>query len=483
MVWFSAACRQSTPPTSTPDTIIPSTAIQPSAPLSVSKKPEDVSRCQKAKKEISGRNASNERWGVFFLSLRDGRVLCAENPRALFSPASVQKFVTGTVAIRKLGAGFRFKTSLYGDVSKGTVNGDLVLFGRGDPEFGSAEVSKLIAVLKQKGVKRIDGDVVGDSSYFKADDLGDGWTWNEAQWYYGAAASALNFERNIVKIKVRNGRPSAEPDLIEITSELEPAGEIEAIGIKRKLGTNEVHVWGNGSSIDARLAIDNPALFTAKIFNEALEKNGIEVMGKARSADWISPSGANNGAEIASVESPPLGDIVKTMNKDSVNLHAEMLVRTLGLKFGSEAPDENPKMNVLRGVDLAGAAYVEKFLADEKLAGKGIAIHDGSGLSRLGRMTPESIARVLIYAAKNTHSKILTGSLPIAGVDGTLRGRLKSLSGRVIAKTGSITYVNSLAGYLKTGDETLAFAVICNDETERKDSSATIDSIVRALAD
>ena len=158
------------------------------------------------------------------------------------------------------------------------------------------------------------------------------------------------------------------------------------------------------------------------------------------------------------------------------------MLRTIGKKFGNEAPDENPKLQKLRGDDSAGAAVVEKWLRDQGVAAERIAVHDGSGLSRLNLVSPEAIARSLIYAAGSKFSETLSDSLPVSGRTGTLRGRLKGVAGRIRAKTGSVTYVRSLAGYLLARDSTYVFVVIVNNATDT-DPTADIDRVVKSLSE
>ena len=211
--------------------------------------------------------------------------------------------------------------------------------------------------------------------------------------------------------------------------------------------------------------------------------NGIEVSGIAKSADWKSEEKLNvvNAVELASVNSQTLAETIRKMNKDSVNLYAELILRVLGKKFGAAAPDKNPKMQKLRGDDLAGAAVIKSWLEKNNIAMDEIAIHDGSGLSRLNLVTPETIGRALVYAANSKFAETFKNSLPVSGNSGTLRGRLKNVRGKVLAKTGSITYVNSLAGFAKSNNETIAFVIILNNETHKANSSAAIDSIVTIL--
>ncbi len=452
-------------------------------PFVISERKADKTLCEAINADINARGVNSERWGLVIVSLKDGRAICTKNERQLFAPASVQKLLTAAAALSKLGPDFKSKTSLYAQAEPktGTIDGDLVLYGRGATDLQRDSLLRLISALKKKGVKKIKGDVVGDESYFKGDGLGDGWAWNEAQWYYGAAASALSYERNQIQIKIRDGKPESGSEFVEMSGELKPVEKIEAVGIKRKLGTNSVYVWGNGKNLQARIAVTNPALFTARVLKETLEEHGIEIDGEARAADWTKPTEAEAGIELASIESEPLSASVRSMNKESVNVFAELILRSLGKTYGPEAPDGDQKINLLRGDDQAGTAVITKWLSDNKINNTGLRVRDGSGLSTLDRLTPETIVRTLILAAKSDWSDVFVDSLPISGMDGTLRSRLGGLSGNVAAKTGSIQYTNALAGFARTPSETLAFAVICNDETTRNDSAATIDSIIRRL--
>jgi serine-type D-Ala-D-Ala carboxypeptidase/endopeptidase (penicillin-binding protein 4) len=185
---------------------------------------------------------------------------------------------------------------------------------------------------------------------------------------------------------------------------------------------------------------------------------------------------------LASLDSQTLGEIIRKMNKDSVNLYAELILRTIGRKFGDTAPDENPRAQKTRGDDAAGTAVIKKWLTESGASFQETeSLKDGSGLSRLNFITPETLGRALIAANQLKSAEIFRNSLPIAGADGTLRGRLGNVSGKILAKTGSITYVNSLAGYAKNERETLAFVILCNNETRKADSSILIDSIATIL--
>jgi D-alanyl-D-alanine carboxypeptidase/D-alanyl-D-alanine-endopeptidase (penicillin-binding protein 4) len=496
---FFSACKYSSTTTQNPPPAEIETQVELSAgnvqlpkQLEISAQPKDVALAQKINDIIDQSEFRNARWGVIVISLKDGRVLAARDAQKLFSPASTLKLVTTAAALDKLGADFRWQTSIYSAAqidAGGKLTGDLTLYGRGAPDLSSEKLSELADALKKKGLRRIEGDVVGDGSFFRGDGIGEGWLWGDAQWYYGARADALTFNDNRIDIEVSADGAKAENDQVTIESDVKPLenGKAEAVGINREPGSNSVYVWGDkqpGGVQKVRIAAPDPTLWAAQELKKELEKRGIAVSGKIRAVDWRSKDrlDENKGVELAAAESKTLAEVVRKTNKDSVNLYAELMLRTLGKNFGPETPDEDAKINALRGDDLAGAAVIKKWLREKEIDAGETAIHDGSGLSRLDLISPETMARVLVLALQLEIADAFKNSLPIAGMDGTMRGRLANFSGRLLAKTGSITYVNSLAGYAKTPDETLAFVIFCNNETRKADITQTLDAAAAAIA-
>jgi D-alanyl-D-alanine carboxypeptidase/D-alanyl-D-alanine-endopeptidase (penicillin-binding protein 4) len=458
---------------------------------------------------------ANARWGVFVTSLRDGRVLYARNADKAFAPASNMKLYTTAVALDMLGADYRWRTSVYAEAEpdkNGTIAGDLSLYGRGAPDFSSsterdeprAALEQLAEQLYSRGVRRVRGDIVGDESYFRGDPLGDGWLWNDVQWYFGAEVSALTINDNEVNVSVTPASKPEEtaairlkPDTAYIHVENDTTtverGSPSSIGITRGLSDNNLRVWGDfpvgGRVIGARLSVHQPALWAATLFQDALKRRGITVEGKARSVDAREnkkEAGVNteSAVELAFVTSKTLGQIARLTNKESINLYAELILRTLGKEHGMSAPTSDPKKMRTRGDDEAGVAVIRQWLEDHVIAVDALALHDGSGLSRLDLVTPEATARLLVAMTKNPSAEVFRDSLPVAGRDGTLKYRLRSTpSGRIVAKTGTLTYINSLSGYVTTADdELLAFSIICNDETEAESSTRIVDAIAATLA-
>ncbi|HEX6189841.1 MAG TPA: D-alanyl-D-alanine carboxypeptidase/D-alanyl-D-alanine-endopeptidase [Pyrinomonadaceae bacterium] len=458
--------------------------------------------------QIDEGDSAHARWGVFVASTKDGRVLHSRDGDRLFTPASNMKIFTTAVALEVLGADYRWRTSVYAARqmdANGVVEGDLTLYGRGAPDFDSKAKGGLPALVDQlyeRGLRRVRGSVIGDESYFRAETHAVGWQWNDLQWYYGAAPSALTIDENSVEVTIAPATKSGSaasvvvnPDdkYVRLTNHTTTGGRdaITSIGIQRGLSNNDLQVWGEfpatGRSFSAFLSVYDPALHAATTFKRLLTARGIQVEGDVRSrdfrvaeADRFDPQTA---VELANTDSAPLSEIVRETNKESNNLFAELLLRTLGKERGATVPDPDPRRNATRGDDAAGAAVVRKWLSDQGVAVRDLAIHDGSGLSRLDLITPESAVRLLIAMAKSSSAASFRNSLPIAGRDGTLRGRLIPIAGKVSAKTGYLTYTHALSGYVTTAEgEEIAFSIICNDATGQSRAGRTIDAIVTLLA-
>lgn len=489
------------------------TSAAPQPAFTVSNSSSAVELGRDIDRKIDESEFAKARWGVFVMSLKDGRVLYARNADRTIAPASNMKVYTTAIALDLLGADYHWRTSVYTDAEPdkaGTISGDLTLYGRGAPDLSSntdqnekSSLDQLADKLYERGVRHVRGGIVGDESYFRGDPLGDGWLWDDVQWYFGAEVSALTVNDNAVSITVTPSGKSGEAadvklkpetSYIQIKNETSVAekGAPASLGITRGLSDNIVRVWGDfpsgGRGLTARLSVHQPALWTAMLFRDALKKRGITVDGKVRSVDSRDTEGARldteHAVELAEIEGKSLGQIVHATNKESINLYAELILRTLGKERGATAPSKDPKRTRTRGDDEAGLAVIRQWLEQHGIQTDALALHDGSGLSRLDLVTPETTAR-LLAAVNQTHVRdVFKDSLPVAGRDGTLRGRLRSVKpGRIVAKTGTLTYINSLSGYATTeDDEPLVFSIICNDETEAEASTKTIDAIAALLA-
>jgi D-alanyl-D-alanine carboxypeptidase/D-alanyl-D-alanine-endopeptidase (penicillin-binding protein 4) len=484
-----------------------STAPNKNLAPSSSNAPADLALAREIDRTIDESDLTQPRWGVFVMSLNDGRVLYSRNGDKLFTPASNMKIYTTAAALDLLGADYRWRTSVYADKppdSNGVIEGDVTLFGRGDPGLESTRkdgLPLLALELWEHGVRHVHGNIIGDESYFRGEMYGLGWQWNDLQWYFGAEPSALTIDANAMELTITPGskvgnaatvKLQREDSNVRLTNNA-TTGDRTApttVGINRGLSDNELRVWGEfpagGRAFTAYLSVYKPALWAATLFKEELLKQGVTVDGEPRSRDFRDPESKKfdpqKAYEVAFAEGRTLGEIVHQTNKESNNLYAELILRTLGKERGSLALDPDQRKNRERGDDEAGVAVVKSWLDRNGIPTNGVAIRDGSGLSRLDLVTPQATARLLAAIAKTNSALIFHDSLPIAGRDGTLKPRLLREAGKVFAKTGSLTYDHSLSGYATSqNNEVLVFSIFCNDATGHNDPVHLIDEITHLI--
>jgi D-alanyl-D-alanine carboxypeptidase/D-alanyl-D-alanine-endopeptidase (penicillin-binding protein 4) len=490
-------------------------AKQPPALEKKSAAPADGPTAELARRinsTIDGSEFASARWGISVIKMADGSTFYQRNAGNLFTPASNMKIYTTGVALDLLGADYHWRTSVYANAqpdANGRIQGDLILYGRGAPDLVSqskdesrGSLAKLADDLYARGVRSVGGNLIGDESYFRGDPLGDGWQWTDLQWYFGAEASALSVNENEIDVNLVPSTKAGEPPTVK-SSDTENYVTIQnrmavrarpghsTIGLHRGLSDNNIEVWGEfapgSKGFGARLSVHNPALWAAKLFADALKTRGVKIEGQTLARDSRVPTSQRfnpaQSVELGSVNSQPLSEIVKRTNKESINLFAELILRTVGRERGEMAAASETSGRE-RGDDEAGLAVIRVWLERSGIATNRIALHDGSGLSRLDLVTPESSARLLLSLSKTASASVFKESLPISGRDGTLAGRLKTIMGRVSAKTGTVTYDNSLSGYLTTAKgEVFAFSIMCNDQTGRLDTTGLIDQIIGLLAE
>lgn len=467
---------------------------------------EDSELARKIEQIINQSKFASARWGVSVISLRDGRVVYSRDSQKSFSPASNMKLITTAAALDLLSADYRWRTSVFPENvpdEQGNITGNIVLYGRGAIDLDSTSINKLADEVYRKGVRRVKGDVVGDESFFRGDALGQGWLWNDVQWYFGAEASALSVNQNEVRViitptafnQTASARLEPENSYVLLSNETKTieSGNVISIGIHRGLSDNNVRLWGNvparSAGLNAKLSVYKPALWAAQLFRDALKAKGIVIDGNTRSLDAKDRQTGkefdlNNSTELAYVESQPLGEVVRRTNKESWNLATELMLRTIGQKFGNTAPNPDPRKMAVRGDDGAGLAVLMKWLNEKGVSTNGLSLYDGSGLSRLTLITPESMTQLLVFMSKHPSSQAFRDSLAIAGQDGTLSSRFRNsaANGHVFAKTGTLQHISALSGYIAASNgETFAFSIICNDETQPEDSTSVIDEIALLL--
>ncbi len=459
---------------------------------------------------ISESETDGARWGVSVISLSNGHEVFERNADQFFTPASNMKIFTTGVALDLLGAHYRWRTSVYAGTKpvNGTISGDLVLYGRGAPDLiaqskkdNHNSLAQLADDLYKRGIRHIRGNVVGDESYFRGESLGEGWQWTDIQWYFGAEASALSINGNEIGVNIlppsKTGavpevRVSDPVNYISVRNDMVAvaAAKRMTIGIHRGLSDNTVQVWGDfpvgSKGFGARLSVYNPALWAASLFHAALKARGVRVDGIAQARNARQPLSqrfdTSESVELAFVSSKPLGEVVRATNKESINLFAELILRTLGRERGAMVPAPEP-VGRERGDDEAGLAVIHHWLSRAQIPIERLALHDGSGLSRLNLVTPVSISKFLVSVSQTAAGPVFRESLPVSGRDGTLGSRLGQMTGKVSAKTGLLTYDAALSGYVGTDSGgTLAFSIICNGQTARASTTRVIDQIVAVLA-
>lgn len=425
---------------------------------------------------------SNAHWGVAIQSLKNGEYLYLRNPNKNFIPASNMKLFTTAAALVKLGPEFRHSTKFYvhGSIDEnGVLHGDLIIAGSGDPtitgRYYNGEITKPLEFwadsIKVRNITAIDGDIIGDDNYFEEEIMGEGWAWDYQSDWYAAQISALSFNDNCINIYFAAGDTigySAKYQLMPETNYVQIANKVSTVRnglekeiiFKRKRGTNQVEIEGT-IAIDSPprrdwFSIENPTLFTTTVFKQVLESKGIHVSGSPRDIDDLQQYTYQKEPAklIFKYFSPPLGEIVETINKVSQNLYAELLLRTLGAHFCDIGDAQH------------GTEVIKEFLQNIGIDTEQFLMYDGSGLSRLNMITPMQIVKLLRFMRKHAYGDYFYKSLPIAGGDGTLKNRMQQTAaeGNVRAKTGYVEHVRALSGYVTTRDsEELAFSIIANN--------------------
>jgi D-alanyl-D-alanine carboxypeptidase/D-alanyl-D-alanine-endopeptidase (penicillin-binding protein 4) len=448
-------------------------------------------------------------WGAKIVSLDTGVTVFEHNPQKLFSPASNSKLYTVALALDRLGADYRIKTSLYAKAKpsrSGTLKGDLIVYGRGDPTINARlnggdihqALEPLVRALTNAGVKRIKGDLVGDESFFHGPPFGSGWAWDDLEHYYGAEVSALTINDNTLQAVVKPGARIGAPcqlALLPTTGWLTLSNRTETVekSATRKiqfyhpLCQNVIYVTGQMPVEDAgstnEVTLHNPAGLFASFFKEALARRGIKVSGKVRSVSWldrqVQPLDYGSLVELGSVESPPLRDIAREIEKPSQNLYTDLLLTHVGEKFRGADSRANETSEDL------GIRELNKFLAEAGIKRGEVIFEEGSGLSRDNLTAPTATVALLQYMNRHKYAQVYLDALPIAGVDGTLKNRMKGTpaAGNVRAKTGTLRWANTISGYVTTAaGEHLVFSLMINRYYEARPVRGDLDTVVVLLA-
>ena len=444
--------------------------------------------------------------GIKVASLDTGRVLFEENAMKLLRPASNMKIYTVATALDRLSPDYRFTTSVYAPAkpdSSGVIKGNLTIFGRGDPSiaarFNNGDYFKGIDDLATRiaaaGVKHVDGDLVGDESYFVGPQYGSGWEWDDLTWYYGAEVTPLTVNDNALDLFIKPssevGKPAVittgPPDpLLKIVNRVTtvPRGTRRDISISRDLGEDVITINGSIALDDkgytGGIGISHPAMLFMYLLRTSLAQRGVTIKGQSRTETFESKQNSQSPGrlyaltslpqglptppiEVTTLQSPPLSLIAAQTLKPSQNLYTELILRTLGKV--SPAPTTTTSNIGLTTEDL-GLETVKAFLKGVGIRPESLVLNDGSGLSRNDMITADASVQLLTFMSRHRYADVFRAALPIAGVDGTLRTRFRNTpaENNLRAKTGSLSSAASLSGYVTSAaGEKLVFSIMVNN--------------------
>jgi len=434
---------------------------------------------------------SHNLWGVVLLG-PDGKQLYGRNADRLFIPASNTKLVVSAVAASLLPPDWTVQTSVFADgpVTDGVVEGDLILYGRGDPTISArcyaidttapgacdtdpfGRLRALAGQLRARGVTTVSGDLVGDGSWFDGPLVNGDWEAYDLNWWYAAPVSGLGFNDNSIDFSYAPGATVGAPALVAFTPDFGmvafenrtrtvPAGMPTTIDFFREPGT--LHVWAEGDvALDSRggreyFALPDPDLYAAWALRAVLADSGIAVLGATRSTtDSMQYRAARQGPALAEASSRPVKDWIFPILNTSQNWFAEMLLKQLGRRFGAG------------GSWPEGLRVERRFLIDSMhVDSTQFALRDGSGLSSANLVAPMAFATLLRFIHAHPGFGTFAPGLPQSGQPGSLKNRFVGtpLEGMVHAKTGSISRVNTLSGYIELPGRTLTFSVEANNHT------------------
>ena len=450
-------------------------------------------------------------WGIEVISLDSGRTLYAHDADVLAQPASTGKLYTAALALAMLGPQARLSTQLLaGTATAGVLDGPLLLRGGGDPSLGTQDASpdwadQFAAALAASGVRAIRGDLIADDTAFAGPPFGSGWEAGDLQSAFAAPPAARSVDENTVTVTVDPAASVGQPASIALTPAqttltlddaltTAPARTPEDINLYRAHGEHVLHAFGS-LPLDAKthaydLSMADPAQVAGRALAEALARHGIRLDGVVRSVHWPTSTAALRARlhVVGQLASPTVMELLHTGLKRSENLYLQNLLLAVGTSYAVQQADAPGSPTGYLGSEAWGIRALRALLERIGIAPSASLIEDGAGLSRRDLTTPDALTKLLVYLAAQPYAEQLRDALPVAGEDGTLAYRMRDsrAAGDVHAKTGSMTYVRCLAGYLTTAaGERIAFAIML-DNYQPPDGmppgSRELDRIVELLA-
>jgi serine-type D-Ala-D-Ala carboxypeptidase/endopeptidase (penicillin-binding protein 4) len=449
----------------------------------------------------------NASWGIYVVDVSSGRTIISHNEHLALVPASTQKVLTTASALLMLGGDFRYKTLLgySGSIDQsGTLNGDIIIKGSGDPSLGSTALhdslnlnrvfQTWLKAIKTAGIRQINGRVFADESVFDHELIPRKWLWEDMGNYYGAGSSGLTVNENMYTVYFKPGNALGQSAEVLLTEPVIPGMTfINQVKTGPRGSGDQVYIFGapyqmqrtltgtvpiGSSNFPVRGSMPDPALYVSAAFSDFLNQNQI--------AQNLPPSNqriaAFSGYPVPSINrvlytwfSPALTAIAGRTNLNSVNTYAENLLKTIGSQVKKE------------GTNAAGIEAMKDFWKAKGLDVEGMFLYDGSGLSPSNRITVYQLAQVLRFTGQSPVYESFQADFPLAGRTGSLASSFRGTpsEGVLRAKSGFIANVRSYAGYTKTADgKTLAFAFIVNDyhgtpASMREKMTKLMDAITR----
>lgn len=418
----------------------------------------------------------------------DRQVLYARDADQFFIPASNAKLLTTAAALDFLGPAYRIRTSVYATPQSNGLAA-LRVVGRGDPSFAIADLVDLAQQVSQGGIRQV-SQLVADDSYFSGSAVNPNWEWEDVQAGYGAPVNGLILNGNAINLSVvpqSVGQPlqvmwesplQANAWQIVNQSRTVSPGEAESIAVGRDLSQPVLHVSGQlvaGSEAEAvAIAVPNPAQAFLEQFQRTLADQAVSV---GRTAVVLAglPQFPN---ELAVHQSPPLSDLLVPTNRNSNNLYAEALLKTVGVTYF-------PQQSV--PATESGVEAVTQVLVRLGMDANQFSLADGSGLSRHNLITPSALVEILQIMATHPQASVYRNSLAVAGVNGTLRNRLRGtvLEGRLYGKSGAVSGNVALSGYVNVPNyRPLVVSVLINNSDQQAGTlRQAIDQMLLTLAD
>jgi serine-type D-Ala-D-Ala carboxypeptidase/endopeptidase (penicillin-binding protein 4) len=429
------------------------------------------------------------RWGIVVQALGSATQLYNRDGDKLFIPASNVKLITTAVALRQLGANTKLRTSVYQLPRTGNNTSNLLVVGRGDPSLKISGLESIAQQLKQRGEKQI-GTVSFDDSYFRGEPINGDWEWGDLAADYAPSINSLILNQNSNPLTISTPQiglplqytwknPSLNNWQIDNQIATLPIGQNSAVSAIALFGKPIVKLTGqlaqNAPPTQIDLPVLNPTESFISGFRQTLTKANLSVA----TTNIVTKQNILNLPELAAIESPPVSELIGETNQRSNNLYAEVLLKSIGHTHPEHAISNEDTSSL-------GFNLIKKNLTEMGVDPQSYRLSDGSGLSRHNLAAPSAFVRVLSAMATAPTAKAYRDSLPISGISGSLRNRMKGTQaqGIVNAKTGSMSGVVSLSGYINPPKYSpLVFSVILNQH-DRSTSQMVkvVDEIMVVLA-